>query len=97
MLFSQTIVYLLFLLKQQKLFFWNKEQSITILNLLNKQLARTRGIEPLLKVAILNISQAFDSEVLILLPTLENNIQKLVAYTKDYVKISLNTKEQSVA
>lgn len=97
MLFSQTIVYLLFLLKQQKSFFCSREQSIAVLHLLNKQFARTRGIEPLLKVAILHISQAFDSEVLILLPTLEYKIQKLVAYTKDYVKIALNTKEQSVA
>lgn len=98
MLCMQSIWYLLFLLKKQTKFFCDREQNIATLHLLNKDLARTRGIERLLQVAILHISRSFDSEVLILLPNDPNLIPvKLIAHNKYNQIVALSTKEYSIA
>lgn len=97
MFLSHSLIYLNFLLQKQKIFFCHREQSIATLHLLNKELARTRGLEQLLKIAILHISSAFDSEVFILLPDLSVMPTKLIAYNKHNQIIKLSTKEQSVA
>jgi len=104
LLVSQLIIYLSLRFKRQENFFRIREQSMTTMHLLNKQLIKTRGTNKLLELAIRHISNIFDSKVLILLPdlssaTYSNNklTHKLITYPAIHANTNLTPKEQSVA
>ncbi len=95
---AEVIAYLILLIKKQEKFFRMREQRAIVMHLLSKQLANTRGVDQLLKIAVHHISEVFDSEVLALLPDVSAKTHKLVvAHSGKNFKVVLTAKEYSVA
>lgn len=69
------------------------ERHTATLHTLSKSLASTRGVDKLLGIAVRYIAEAFDCEVIALLP----KTNRLAIWARYRTKQSLSTKEQSVA
>ncbi len=91
---SQVVSHITLLIKQQANFSRIREQRTATMHLLSKQLAHTRGIKPLLEIAVLQISDVFNSQVLALLP---DKNHKLIPITGKNTEFILTPKDQSVA
>jgi len=94
LLVSQVIAHLTTLTRQQAKFSRAREQKSTMMHLLSKQLASTRGVNHLLEIALSYISDVFNSEVLALLPDANQHLQVINLHN---VPLTLSPKEQSVA
>lgn len=70
-----------------------REKRIAAIDLLNKQLARTRGLEQLLKISVKHLSEVFNCNVLVLMPDKDLNLIP----TGRHGDKQLDQKEQSVA
>ncbi len=62
-------------LRQQASAALSREQRITALYTMSREFASTRGIKKVLRVAVQNISQTFDSQLVILLPNAAGRLQ----------------------
>jgi two-component system sensor histidine kinase KdpD len=62
-------------LQQQATFARLREQRITALYTMSREFASTRGIKKVLRAAVQNINQTFDSQVVILLPNAAGRLQ----------------------
>jgi two-component system sensor histidine kinase KdpD len=90
---SQIIAHLTLLTKQQAEFTRLRDRRIATINQLNKQLARTRGVEKLLDISVQHLCEAFNCEAQVFLP---NNENKLVAMGVNTMEGGITDKEQSV-
>ncbi len=93
LLVSQIITQLTIITKQQSKFSRLREQRISTMYRLSKQLASHRGVKNLLAVAVKHVSEVFDSNVLALLP---DKNQRLVPVPRHGTN-TLSSKDQSVA
>jgi two-component system, OmpR family, sensor histidine kinase KdpD len=62
-------------LRQQATVARSREQRITALYTMSREFASTRGIKKVLRAAVQNINQTFDSQVVILLPNVAGRLQ----------------------
>ncbi len=93
LLVSLIISYLTILMRRQAKIAQVGQRRTASLNLLTRQLASSRGVDKLLDIAVHYIADAFDSEVMALLP--ENN--HLTVRAKTRADQTLSDKENSVA
>lgn len=71
-----------------------REQRIAVIHQLSKALAKTRGVEKILEISVLKISEVFCSDATIFLPDKEG---QMLSFTEpNQPKSKLNAKEQSV-
>lgn len=91
---SQVIIYLSVLTHKQAKSARIREKRTTALYILNKQLATTRGVEPLLQITVRYIADIFDSQTAILLP--DENHQVVIRFSFPE-SVHLDEKEQSIA
>jgi two-component system sensor histidine kinase KdpD len=95
MLFVAGIISHLTVLNQQQTEATRKrEQRTATLNILSRKLARNRGVDRLLTVAVRYISEVFGSMVFALLPDISG---RLIVRAGSQGKPILNSKEQSIA
>lgn len=90
---SQVIAHLTLLTKQQAEFTRLRDRRIATINQLNKQLARTRGVEKILEISVQHLCEAFNCEAQVFLPNKEN---KLVLAAGNNMGNQITDKEQSV-
>src|SRR6185436_17491005 len=62
-------------LRQQADVAQQREQRVAALYRMSREFASTRGIKKVLRAAVRNINQTFDSQVVILLPTAAGHLQ----------------------
>ncbi|MFA6301989.1 MAG: sensor histidine kinase KdpD [Legionella sp.] len=91
---SEVISYSTILARRQAESLRAKQHQTESLYILNRKLAITQGVTNLLEMGVNYIAEVFNSEVVALLPTKNNQlkVQAIGAYTKD-----LDVKEQSIA
>lgn len=71
-----------------------RERRTAALHSLSQHLARTRGTDALLEVAVQHIAEIFESQVVALLPDESGTLQVRAGYKADF---AMNDKERSVA
>lgn len=90
---TQLIVYLTVVTRRQTLAAQNAEKQAAALHKLSKQLAGARGVDKLLGIGVSFIAQAFNSEVMALLP----DQAELVVRASTGIDHGIDEKDQSVA